>query len=74
MGALLAHVTKGAEAASFQPMNVNFGLFPPLPAAGKGRRGKRDRARAHSDRAKAAALAWWAAPLAPGAAAPALAR
>jgi methylenetetrahydrofolate--tRNA-(uracil-5-)-methyltransferase len=30
LGALLAHITRGADAASFQPMNVNFGLFPPL--------------------------------------------
>ncbi len=30
LGALLSHITGGAEAASFQPMNVNFGLFPPL--------------------------------------------
>ncbi|HEY8353293.1 MAG TPA: methylenetetrahydrofolate--tRNA-(uracil(54)-C(5))-methyltransferase (FADH(2)-oxidizing) TrmFO, partial [Sphingomonadales bacterium] len=29
-GALLNHITGGADAASFQPMNVNFGLFPPL--------------------------------------------
>ncbi len=29
-GALLAHVTQGAEVKTFQPMNVNFGLFPPL--------------------------------------------
>jgi methylenetetrahydrofolate--tRNA-(uracil-5-)-methyltransferase len=29
-GALLAHITKGANAKTFQPMNVNFGLFPPL--------------------------------------------
>ncbi len=28
-GALLAHITGGADAATFQPMNVNFGLFPP---------------------------------------------
>lgn len=32
-GALLAHVTGGARADSYQPMNVNFGLFPPLEAA-----------------------------------------
>ncbi|HLI22304.1 MAG TPA: methylenetetrahydrofolate--tRNA-(uracil(54)-C(5))-methyltransferase (FADH(2)-oxidizing) TrmFO [Stellaceae bacterium] len=32
LGALLAHITGGADAASFQPMNVNFGLFPPLAA------------------------------------------
>jgi len=30
IGALLAHITGGAEAETFQPMNVNFGLFPPL--------------------------------------------
>jgi methylenetetrahydrofolate--tRNA-(uracil-5-)-methyltransferase len=30
LGALLGHVTGGAEAGSFQPMNINFGLFPPL--------------------------------------------
>lgn len=29
-GALLNHITGGANADSFQPMNVNFGLFPPL--------------------------------------------
>ena len=29
-GAMLAHVTGGADAATFQPMNINFGLFPPL--------------------------------------------
>jgi len=37
-GALLAHITGGhveipeSRLRSFQPMNVNFGLFPPLPA------------------------------------------
>ncbi|GAA0279294.1 methylenetetrahydrofolate--tRNA-(uracil(54)-C(5)) -methyltransferase (FADH(2)-oxidizing) TrmFO [Alteraurantiacibacter aestuarii] len=30
MGALLAHITGDAEASSYQPMNINFGLFPPL--------------------------------------------
>lgn len=36
-GALLAHITGGAietidvGPSSFQPMNINFGLFPPLP-------------------------------------------
>ncbi len=30
MGALLSHITTGADAETFQPMNVNFGLFPPL--------------------------------------------
>ncbi|HCD17644.1 MAG TPA: methylenetetrahydrofolate--tRNA-(uracil(54)-C(5))-methyltransferase (FADH(2)-oxidizing) TrmFO, partial [Rhodobiaceae bacterium] len=28
-GALLAHITVNAEAATFQPMNMNFGLMPP---------------------------------------------
>jgi methylenetetrahydrofolate--tRNA-(uracil-5-)-methyltransferase len=37
LGALLAHITSGADARSFQPMNVNFGLFPPLDAAAPGR-------------------------------------
>ncbi len=36
-GALLAHITGGAEASTFQPMNVNFGLFPPI-AAPEGKR------------------------------------
>jgi len=31
LGALLRHITGGADANSFQPMNINFGLFPPLP-------------------------------------------
>jgi len=30
LGALLNHITEGAAADTFQPMNVNFGLFPPL--------------------------------------------
>ncbi|HEV2673204.1 MAG TPA: methylenetetrahydrofolate--tRNA-(uracil(54)-C(5))-methyltransferase (FADH(2)-oxidizing) TrmFO [Aliidongia sp.] len=30
LGALVAHITGGADAETFQPMNVNFGLFPPL--------------------------------------------
>src|SRR5690242_5320854 len=31
LGALVAHITGGADARTFQPMNINFGLFPPLP-------------------------------------------
>jgi methylenetetrahydrofolate--tRNA-(uracil-5-)-methyltransferase len=30
LGALLSHITGDAEAEGYQPMNVNFGLFPPL--------------------------------------------
>jgi methylenetetrahydrofolate--tRNA-(uracil-5-)-methyltransferase len=43
LGALLRHITGGADAATFQPMNVNFGLFPPLPegALTRANRGER---------------------------------
>ncbi len=57
MGALVTHITGGAEAKSFQPMNVNFGLFPPIDAKG-GRRGRKDRYKAYTDRAKAAFTEW----------------
>ena len=30
LGAMLNHITGGADAETFQPMNINFGLFPPL--------------------------------------------
>jgi methylenetetrahydrofolate--tRNA-(uracil-5-)-methyltransferase len=30
LGALLNHITCGADSETYQPMNVNFGLFPPL--------------------------------------------
>ena len=57
MGALLGHITGGADATTFQPMNVNFGLFPPIDAKG-GRRGRKDRYKAYTDRAKAAFAGW----------------
>ncbi|QEN86638.1 methylenetetrahydrofolate--tRNA-(uracil(54)-C(5))-methyltransferase (FADH(2)-oxidizing) TrmFO [Labrys sp. KNU-23] len=47
LGALLNHITGGhlvseeAGPRSFQPMNVNFGLFPPLEVSPKGEDGKR---------------------------------
>ncbi|MGB0207834.1 MAG: methylenetetrahydrofolate--tRNA-(uracil(54)-C(5))-methyltransferase (FADH(2)-oxidizing) TrmFO [Candidatus Puniceispirillaceae bacterium] len=52
-GALLRHITGGAMADSFQPMNVNFGLFSPLTETNeKGRRLKgRDRKMAYASRA-----------------------
>jgi methylenetetrahydrofolate--tRNA-(uracil-5-)-methyltransferase len=53
LGALLAHVTGDAEADSFQPMNVNFGLFPPLPDVKK-----KERKIAYTERAKADLAAW----------------
>ena len=48
LGALLHHITGDADADSYQPMNVNFGLMPPLegPRARKGDRKKLYTARA----------------------------
>jgi len=57
MGALITHITGGADAKTFQPMNVNFGLFPPVVAKG-GRRGRKDRYKAYTDRAKDSFNAW----------------
>ena len=48
-GALLGHITGGADAKTFQPMNVNFGLFPDFPPSEKIR--GRDRKKAMSHRA-----------------------
>lgn len=64
MGALVHHVTGGADARTFQPMNVNFGLFPPLPEARAGRRGRTDRYKGYTDRAKADWTSWLGGPLA----------
>jgi methylenetetrahydrofolate--tRNA-(uracil-5-)-methyltransferase len=56
-GALVTHITGGAEAKTFQPMNVNFGLFPPVDMKG-GRRNRPARYKAYTDRAKAAWQGW----------------
>ncbi|MBV5263966.1 methylenetetrahydrofolate--tRNA-(uracil(54)-C(5))-methyltransferase (FADH(2)-oxidizing) TrmFO [Pinisolibacter aquiterrae] len=80
MGALLGHITGGhiaeseAEAASgkpraFQPMNVNFGLFPPIVAPKVDKDGRRfkgtektvEKKRAMAHRARADLAAWNAA-------------
>ncbi len=58
MGALIHHITGGAEAKTFQPMNVNFGLFRPVDGLKGGRRGRRDRYKAYTDRAKSAWTDW----------------
>ena len=55
MGALLAHITGDAEADSYQPMNVNFGLFPPLHDVKK-----KSRKEAYTERAKADFGEWLA--------------
>lgn len=54
LGALLSHITGGAEADSYQPMNVNFGLFPPI----EGRTKKADRKLMYTARARAAFAEW----------------
>lgn len=63
MGALLGHITGGAEAETFQPMNINFGLFPPIDA--RDERGKklkgRFRKEAQANRAIEALSTWLAA-------------
>ncbi|MFD1623208.1 methylenetetrahydrofolate--tRNA-(uracil(54)-C(5))-methyltransferase (FADH(2)-oxidizing) TrmFO [Azospirillum griseum] len=54
LGAILSHITGGAEAETFQPMNVNFGLFPPVDEKIRGR----DRKLAYTRRALADLAAW----------------
>ncbi len=54
LGALLNHITAGAESASFQPMNINFGLFPPLDTPVK----KDSRPKAYTTRALADLVQW----------------
>ncbi|MBT7944068.1 MAG: methylenetetrahydrofolate--tRNA-(uracil(54)-C(5))-methyltransferase (FADH(2)-oxidizing) TrmFO [Alphaproteobacteria bacterium] len=54
MGAILGHITGGADADTFQPMNVNFGLFPPVE--GTNEKGKRLRGRARKQAMSARAL------------------
>jgi methylenetetrahydrofolate--tRNA-(uracil-5-)-methyltransferase len=57
-GALVHHITGGAEAKTFQPMNVNFGLFRPLDGVKGGRRGRVTRYKGYTDRAKTAWIDW----------------
>jgi len=53
LGALLAHITGDAEAESYQPMNINFGLFPPLHEVKK-----KQRKEAYTERAKRDLVDW----------------
>lgn len=53
LGALLAHITGDADAESYQPMNVNFGLFPPLHEVKK-----KQRKEAYTSRAKEDLAQW----------------
>jgi methylenetetrahydrofolate--tRNA-(uracil-5-)-methyltransferase len=54
LGALLGHITGGAQVETYQPMNVNFGLFPPLEVRSK----KADRKGLMAARAREALAAW----------------
>ncbi len=54
LGALLGHITGGAEIETYQPMNVNFGLFPPI----EGRMKKAERKLQYTARARDAFAAW----------------
>ncbi|MDD3669470.1 MAG: methylenetetrahydrofolate--tRNA-(uracil(54)-C(5))-methyltransferase (FADH(2)-oxidizing) TrmFO [Alphaproteobacteria bacterium] len=60
LGAMLTHITQEANADTFQPMNINFGLFPEVAAldpAGKKIRGA-DRKKLYTARAKDALRRW----------------
>ena len=65
LGALLNHVTGGAESETFQPMNVNFGLFPPpenpftiMPNGKRKKLKGKDRKKAYTDRARKDLQEW----------------
>ena len=53
-GALLSHITGGADARDYQPMNVNFGLFPPFEQRIK----KKERKEAYTTRARQDFAEW----------------
>ncbi len=54
LGALIGHITGGADARDYQPMNVNFGLFPELGE----RVHKKQRKEAYTSRARTDMAAW----------------
>ncbi len=59
LGALLNHITGGAEAETFQPMNINFGLLPPIPKEpGRKRLKKAERKPAMAQRALSDLAVW----------------
>ncbi len=60
LGALIAHITGNADAKTFQPMNVNYGLFPDMepPPGVKGKERGRAKKQAMSQRAIADLEAW----------------
>ena len=58
IGSLVNHITGGAHAKTFQPMNVNFGLFPAIEGLKSGRKGRSNRYRAYTERAKKSWSNW----------------
>ena len=58
IGSLVNHITGGAHAKTFQPMNVNFGLFPAIEGLKSGRKGRSNRYRAYTERAKKSWSDW----------------
>lgn len=58
LGAMLNHVTNG-NPDTFQPMNINFGIFPEINAFdGKRKIKGRDRKKMYTERAKTVLAAW----------------
>ena len=55
MGALISHITKMPQTKNFQPMNINFGLLPPI----KGVRAKKERYQEYTKRAKKDWISWF---------------
>jgi methylenetetrahydrofolate--tRNA-(uracil-5-)-methyltransferase len=51
---LLGHITGGADAETYQPMNINFGLMPPI----EGRSKKADRKKMYTERARQKLAEW----------------
>jgi methylenetetrahydrofolate--tRNA-(uracil-5-)-methyltransferase len=60
LGSLVSHITEGADAKTFQPMNVNYGLFPDMdpPPGVKGKERGRAKKQAMSRRALVDLAAW----------------
>jgi methylenetetrahydrofolate--tRNA-(uracil-5-)-methyltransferase len=55
LGALLHHITGGADADTYQPMNINFGLMPPIEGP---KVKKANRKKLYTERARGALKAW----------------
>jgi methylenetetrahydrofolate--tRNA-(uracil-5-)-methyltransferase len=53
LGALLGHIIGNVATADYQPMNVNFGLFPPIDDVKK-----KQRKEAYTSRARASLAQW----------------